>query len=701
MAAFEGEDRVIATAQHIVRSLGTTDTMTDDMLQILSKFDNRFSSMKDSLANKKVDEDSGVQAEAVEEGFVQQSSMARGGGAEKEPDASAEVAVRDLDSAEDVIMQWDLASSDQARQSMIWECPREEAATYLQAVDEIQDALEALQVTQSNTRELSRAQNLRQLAMARLEEEFRHMLVAYSDSVDPEWLMDNCSRAGSFSSRRRDDVADEVSQSHSSGEEEGDEDVVVARPLGEMQSLVDLIPPVIVPDLADIAHRMVSAGYKRECVQVYASVRKNSLEESLYRLGVEKLSIDEVQKMPWETQEFKIKKWNQAMKVSVRALFASEKRLCDDVFSDAPIAVGDACFHELARGPMMQLLSFSEAVAISRRSPEKLFKILDMYETLRDLRPEMDEIFCGEACSSLRTEAGGILMRLGECARGTFAEFENAIQRDSSRTPVPGGGLHPLTRYVMNYIKFLCDYTDTLKQLFGEKKEVPKLLGEETLSIPEVSNDDDRNGRDELSPLAVQTIMITHVLQTNLDGKSKLYRDLALTYLFLMNNVHYIVQKVKSTEVRALLGDDWVRKHSGLVRQYATSYQRAAWGKSLSCLRDEGIHSSGSFSSGVSRVVLKERFKSFNLAFEEVHKAQMSWIVFDSQLRDELRISISDKLLPAYRSFLGRYGHYLETGRHPEKYVKYTAEDIEDFLNNLFEGSGSMTLRRRSSYNTS
>lgn len=614
---------------------------------------------------------------------------------ETEPDAAQDSQGRGLEFAEEVILQWDPSSSDRSHQSMIWDCPRDEAITYLEAVDEIQGALESLLVTQSDTKELSRVQNLRLLSMNRLEEEFKHMLVAYSESVDPEWLMENCSRAGSFKSGHLDDLVDEIANSQSSVEEECEENVPVARPVGELKPLVDLIPPVIIPDLSNIAQRMINAGHKRECLQVYASIRKNVLEETLYRLGIEKLSIEEVQRIPWETQESKIRKWNQAMKVSVRALFASEKQLCDDVFSESSRNVADTCFNEVARGPMMQLLSFSEAVAISRRSSEKLFKMLDMYETLQDLFPEIEEIFCGEACSSLRTEVAAIQTRLGECIRGTFADFENAIKGEQSRNPVPGGGVHPLTRYVMNYINFMCDYSDTLKSLFAEKKET-KLEGEETNHSPQVSHQEERAGSNELSPLAAQMIHITQLLQANLDGKSKLYRDLALTYLFLMNNVHYIVQKVKTTDVRSIVGDDWVRKQSSLVRQYASSYQRAGWGKVLACLRDEGIHTTGSFSSGVSKVVLKERFKSFNLAFEEVHKAQVSWIVFDSLLREELRISISDKLLPAYRSFLGRYGHYLETQRHPEKYVKYSSDDIEDFLNNLFEGtSASMSLRKK------
>lgn len=40
-------------------------------------------------------------------------------------------------------------------------------------------------------------------------------------------------------------------------------------------------------------------------------------------------------------------------------------------------------------------------------------------------------------------------------------------------------------------------------------------------------------------------MQIMQALQSNLDGKSKHYRDPALTHLFLMNNIHYIVRSVR------------------------------------------------------------------------------------------------------------------------------------------------------------
>jgi exocyst complex protein 7 len=106
---------------------------------------------------------------------------------------------------------------------------------------------------------------------------------------------------------------------------------------------------------------------------------------------------------------------------------------------------------------------------------------------------------------------------------------------------------------------------------------------------------------------------------------------------------------------------------------------------------------SGGFSSGVSKSALRERFKAFNAMFEDVHRTQAVWLIPDSQLREELRISISEKLIPAYRSFLGRFRSHIESGRHPENYIKYSVEDLEDAVLDFFEGIPvSQHTRRRS-----
>ena len=47
----------------------------------------------------------------------------------------------------------------------------------------------------------------------------------------------------------------------------------------------------------------------------------------------------------------------------------------------------------------------------------------------------------------------------------------------------------------------------------------------------------------------------------------------ALAALFLMNNVHYIVKAVESSEALSVVGQDWIERHKDLIEQYGEEYQ--------------------------------------------------------------------------------------------------------------------------------
>jgi hypothetical protein len=53
------------------------------------------------------------------------------------------------------------------------------------------------------------------------------------------------------------------------------------------------------------------------------------------------------------------------------------------------------------------------------------------------------------------------------------------------------------------------------------------------------------------------------------------------------------------------------------------------------------------------------RFKTFNIQFEELHQKQSQWTVPDTELRESLRLAVAEVLLPAYRSFIKRFGYVL------------------------------------------
>ena len=71
------------------------------------------------------------------------------------------------------------------------------------------------------------------------------------------------------------------------------------------------------------------------------------------------------------------------------------------------------------------------------------------------LHRQANEAFPGNACIPCREYVHQLQRSLAQCALDTFREFEDAVEKDSTRTPVVDGTVHPLTSYVINYVKFL------------------------------------------------------------------------------------------------------------------------------------------------------------------------------------------------------------------------------------------------------
>ncbi|KAK3030955.1 hypothetical protein RJ639_036693 [Escallonia herrerae] len=95
-----------------------------------------------------------------------------------------------------------------------------------------------------------------------------------------------------------------------------------------------------------------------------------------------------------------------------------------------------------------------------------------------------------------------------------------------------------------------------------------------------------------------------------------------------------------------MITDDFLTRLMRIVQQAATSYQRGTLEKIVSCLRPEGLNA-----NGVSKSAIRKRIKTFNSMFEEFYKTQVRWHVPDLQLRQELRLSITQKVISAYSPY--------------------------------------------------
>ncbi|CAN6445050.1 unnamed protein product [Victoria cruziana] len=552
-------------------SLEKSQEITDSMVSILGSFDHRLSALESAMRPTQ------VRTHAIRRAH--------------------ENIDKTLKAAEVILAQFDLCRQAEFK---IMKGPREDLNGFLEAVDQLRNNVNFFSSNKSfknNDGVLNHANGLLAKAMQKLEEEFKQLLASYSKVVEPDRLFEclpNSLRLSTGSPGPHGDSGVRNAPIPNHADQMKSTDATV-------HSLPTLIPPRIMPLLHDLVERMVQAGHQHQCIKIYRDSRATVLEQSLRKLGVEKLSKDEVQRLQWEVLEAKIGNWIHFMRIAFEAIFE------------------------------------------------------------------------GKSCTDMRDLAVTLTRRLAQTAHETFGDFVEAVEKDATKTTVQDGTVHPLTSYVINYVKFLFDYQSTLKQLFQE-----------------IVNGDETN-----SQLASVTMRIMSALQVNLDAKSKQYKDPALTQLFLMNNIHYMVKSVRKSEAKDLLGDDWVQRHRRVVQQHANQYKRITWNKIVQSLSVQGLSSSGGGSvpgadsgnsSGVSRSMVKERFKNFNVMFEELHQKQSQWTVPDSELRESLRLSVAEILLPAYRSFIKRFGPLIESGKNPQKYIRYTPENLEQILNEFFEG---------------
>ncbi|RWR82284.1 exocyst complex component EXO70A1-like protein [Cinnamomum micranthum f. kanehirae] len=625
-------------------SLLKSQSITDNVVAILGSFDHRLSALESAMRPTQ------VRTHAIRKAH--------------------ENIDKTLKSAEVILAQFDLTRQAEAK---ILKGPHDDLESYLAAIEQLRNNIGFFSSNKSlktSDAVLNQANGLLAKAILKLEDEFKQLLLAYSKPVEPDRLFEclpNNMRPSTGSPGHQGDSGGKNPSSTSNSEHQG-------RSLENAEyKPPTLIPPRIMPLLHNLAQQMIQAGHQQQCLKIYRDTRATVLEQSLRKLGVEKLGKEDVQKMQWEVLEAKIGSWIHFMRIAVKLLFTAERRVCDQIFEGIE-TLKDPCFAEATGNSVAILLSFGEAIAKSKRSPEKLFVLLDMYEIMHELQPEIESIFEGKACAEMRESALTLTKRLAQTAKETFGDFEEAVEKDATKTAVLDGTVHPLTSYVINYVKFLFDYQSTLKQLFQE-----------------LEGGDETNAQ-----LASVTMRIMQALQTNLDGKSKQYKDPALTQLFLMNNIHYMVRSVRRSEAKDLLGDDWVQRHRRIVQQHANQYKRVAWVKILQSLAAQGLTSSGGSgsgagvdggnSSGVSRAIVKDRLRMFNMQFEELHQRQSQWTVPDPELRESLRLAVAEVLLPAYRSFIKRFGPLVESGKNPQKYIRYTAEDLDRMLGEFFEG---------------
>ncbi|KAL3531859.1 hypothetical protein ACH5RR_005380 [Cinchona calisaya] len=587
---------------------------------------------------------------------------------------SESVIDRTLELAGPMIQKWNPESSTFAKVTSLFHENRGEAKDFIKCVSNLQKAMQ-LHVAENPTSEkLVLAQNLMQIAMKRLQKEFYQILSTNRAHLDPESVSVRSSRTSV--------------QSTSSDDEEDLDEVQKA---GDSIAEVEDVSSLAMADLRLIAECMISSGYAKECVTIYKIIRKSIIDEGIYRLGVEKLSSSHVRKMDWEVLDMRIKNWLDAVKIAAKTLFNGERILSDHVFA-ASDSIRESCFTDISKEGASILFGFPEnVIRNSKKSLEKVFRLLDMYTAIATHWPEIESIFSFESTLLVRSQAITSLVKIGEDVRTELAEFESVIQKENSKSTVAGGNVHHLTIDSMNYLSLLADYSNVLSNILANSPPPKQTSSPELYSG--LSDSDDS----PVPTISRLFAFLIHLLLANLDGKAKLYKDVSLSYQFQANNLQYVVVKVRTSNLKYLLGDDWLSKQEVKVRQFAANYVQLAWGHVIKSLPEDPA-------VDLSPKEAKECFKRFNSSLEQAHRKQSVCVIPDSKLREDVKVDIARKILPVYREFHNKHRVIMGSERNFESVVRFTPEDVEHYLSESFlgavVGSGSSSSSTSTSSHT-
>ncbi|KAK3410043.1 hypothetical protein EUGRSUZ_J02096, partial [Eucalyptus grandis] len=585
-------------------------------------------------------------------------------------------------SVEPLIKKWAADSSSTSRYTgaaFLFHEGRHEAALYLSHVKDLHSAMLCCTGEVSNSGVIVRAHELLQTAVRRLSLEFHQILSSHLPYPDhAESFSSQSSRYSTLSSFS--DFEYELEGKLSTKKS-------AAEPVMQEE---ERVPNAAVSDIKTIADCMIACGYGKECMDIYKIVRRSVVDEELYHLGFER-PIDswQMQKMDWKVLEAKVKGWLSAVKPAVQTLFYVERMLCDRVFTTAPASVGESVFSHVARDAAVALFGFAEGAAKAiKRSPERIFCLLDIYEAVANLRLDIEFTFSSDATSTVRSHAFNLLTKLGEAVPVMLGNFEAAIQKDSSKqSAVPSGGIHPLTRDVMNYLALLADYGGVLRDILADwpVDSSQKYPGFPYSYFPGCDPATSITAGDgDASVKFARFAQLALVLQCKLDVKAKRYKDVALSYLFLANNLQYVVNKVAQSNLKHLLGEHWVANHESMVKLYADNYERTGWSKVFA--------SSSGLSVEISLGRAKESLRRFDAALEEVQAKQAGWAVTDQKLRDDIALSLAEEFVPAHRRLY-------DGCPRGDPVVKFTPDDLDNYLAGMLRatGGGSATVSEAAS----
>ncbi|KAL8232185.1 hypothetical protein R6Q57_001963 [Mikania cordata] len=436
---------------------------------------------------------------------------------------------------------------------------------------------------------------------------------------------------------------------------------------GETMDVAELGTDMEAEVLRRISETLAANDCLDICIDIFVKVRYKRAAKALMKLNPDYLRTyrpEEIDQMEWETLETSITLWTQHFKLAVQNVFVSEKTLCNQVLGNIMDGmVWQECFIKIADKIMAVFFRFGEGVARSNKEPQKLFKLLDMLNSLENLKTEFSVVFEGEAGADIYMRFRELEKLLIHATSKVYWEFGLQLEGNQDGLPPPQDGTVPkLVRYAINYLKYLTtdNYNEPMAQVL--RTEQIWKAGVHFACEPD----------DNLLKDAVSNVM--EALHRNIESKRSSYKDKVLYHVFTMNTYWYIYMRTRNTELGKLLGESYMRKNYKVVAEEAAYlYEKQAWGGLVRFLDKEDNSEEGN---------AKGKIEAFLKGFEEVAQRHASrYSIPEADLREQIKEATMKLLVPAYSEFLDTFSSVLDV-------KSYSSPDmIEALVGQIFSGN--------------
>jgi hypothetical protein len=192
---------------------------------------------------------------------------------------------------------------------------------------------------------------------------------------------------------------------------------------------------------------------------------------------------------------------------------------------------------------------------IQRREMNDLYVLIDVWEGLSNLFSNQSQLLA--VCGKKGHDIELFMANAATTVLTYFKDFYEESKTDSDAKKQVSlsmdGTVHENTSTTMNAVKKICDYTDSIEIMIESPQA--RNLGFPSTSVKDYTN------------------KLLDLLLLDIEVKAKNYKKPVLSYLFILNNAHYIYKSVKGTVLSEIVDAQIMEKIDKIIKKQLDNYR--------------------------------------------------------------------------------------------------------------------------------